>query len=473
MATVEWRSPASEMAVKQFETAAGKLNLDKNVAERLRRPDRARLVSVPGMRDTGRVQVFTGYRVQHNDTLGPFKGGIRYHPDVNLGEVSALAMWMTWKCALAGLPLGGAKGGVSCDPTELSRPELQGLTRRYTAEILNIIGPEVDVPAPDMGTDEQVMAWVMDTYSQHKGHAVPGVVTGKPVAIGGTVGRREATGRGVVYMITEAAKHLNMDLVGATAAVQGFGNVGSVAAKELADVGVKIVGISDKTGEAFEYGSCRRDRRGAGLRQRRLGRREGAGRCGRQDRWHLRQNRRAVRSQRPADPERHRLRDEKIKNLHARRLPARRAHYECRAAGAPVRHPRAGGARHADHGRQRAEAQMPAFGRRRERSDDAGRRRDPQREGNLRHSRRARQRRRRHRLVLRMGAGPAEFFLDRRGNQQEVERDPDQGILRSARHEPEGKRRYAPGGAHDRRRARLPCHAVARIVCIAALTVDE
>ncbi len=252
MATVEWRSPASEMAVKQLEIAAGKLNLDRNVAERLRRPDRALIVSVPVMRDTGKVQVFTGYRVQHNDTLGPFKGGIRYHPDVNLGEVSALAMWMTWKCALAGLPLGGAKGGVSCDPTELSRPELQGLTRRYTAEILNIIGPEVDVPAPDMGTDEQVMAWVMDTYSQHKGHAVPGVVTGKPVAIGGTVGRREATGRGVVYTITEAAKHLNMDIVGATAAVQGFGNVGSVAAKELADVGAKIVAISDKTGGRYD-----------------------------------------------------------------------------------------------------------------------------------------------------------------------------------------------------------------------------
>jgi glutamate dehydrogenase (NAD(P)+) len=252
MATVEWRSPANEMAVKQFEIAAAKLNLDKNVASRLQRPDRALILSVPVMRDDGQVQVFTGYRVQHNDTLGPFKGGIRYHPEVNLGEVSALAMWMTWKCALAGLPLGGAKGGVSCDPTELSRTELQGLTRRYTAEILNFIGPEVDVPAPDMGTDEQVMAWVMDTYSQHKGHAVPGVVTGKPVAIGGTVGRREATGRGVVYTIVEAAKHLNMELVGATAAVQGFGNVGSVAAKELADVGVKIVAISDKTGGIYD-----------------------------------------------------------------------------------------------------------------------------------------------------------------------------------------------------------------------------
>jgi glutamate dehydrogenase (NAD(P)+) len=252
MATVEWRSPANEMAVQQFEIAAAKLNLDKNVAARLQRPDRALIVSVPVMRDNGEVHVFTGYRVQHNDTLGPFKGGIRYHPEVNLGEVSALAMWMTWKCALAGLPLGGAKGGVSCDPTEFSRAELQGLTRRYTAEILNIIGPEVDIPAPDMGTDEQVMAWVMDTYSQHKGHAVPGVVTGKPVAIGGTVGRREATGRGVVYTIVEAAKHLNMDLRASTAAVQGFGNVGSVAARELADVGVKIVAISDKTGGIYD-----------------------------------------------------------------------------------------------------------------------------------------------------------------------------------------------------------------------------
>ena len=251
MATVEWRSPANEMAVKQFEIAAEKLNLDKNVAVRLQRPERGLIVSVPVRMDDGDVHVFTGYRVQHNDVLGPFKGGIRYHPEVNLGEVSALAMWMTWKCALAGLPLGGAKGGISCDPTALSRKELQGMTRRYTAEILNYIGPEMDVPAPDMGTDEQVMAWVMDTYSQHKGHAVPGVVTGKPVAIGGTHGRREATGRGVVYTIVEAAKHLNMDLPGSTAAVQGFGNVGSVVAKELAGIGVKIVAVSDRNGGIY------------------------------------------------------------------------------------------------------------------------------------------------------------------------------------------------------------------------------
>ena len=210
------------------------------------------IVSVPTRMDDGRVHVFTGYRVQHNDVLGPFKGGIRYHPAVNLGEVSALAMWMTWKCSLVGLPLGGGKGGISCDPAELSRNELQSMTRRYTAEILNFIGPDVDVPAPDMGTNEQVMAWIMDTYSQHKGHAVPEVVTGKPVAIGGTLGRREATGRGVVYMIMEAAKHLGIDLSKCTAAVQGFGNVGSVVVKELATAGVKVIGVSDRTGGFYD-----------------------------------------------------------------------------------------------------------------------------------------------------------------------------------------------------------------------------
>ena len=252
MATVEWRSPTNEMAVQQFDIAAAKLSLDANVAERLRRPDRAMIVSVPTRMDDGRVNVFTGYRVQHNDVLGPFKGGIRYHPAVNLGEVSALAMWMTWKCSLVGLPLGGAKGGVACDPAELSRHELQSMTRRYTAEILNFIGPDVDVPAPDMGTNEQVMAWIMDTYSQHKGHAVPEVVTGKPVDIGGTLGRRDATGRGVVYTISEAAKHLGIDLSKCTAAVQGFGNVGSVVVKELANAGVKIIGVADRTGGFYD-----------------------------------------------------------------------------------------------------------------------------------------------------------------------------------------------------------------------------
>ena len=248
MAADEWHSATSEMAIQQFDLAAEKLGVDPNVARRLRRPDRALIVSVPTRMDNGGVKVFTGYRVQHNDVLGPFKGGIRYHPAVNLGEVAALAMWMTWKCSLVGLPLGGAKGGIACDPAELSRHELQSMTRRFTAEIINVIGPEVDVPAPDMGTNEQVMAWIMDTYSQHKGHAVPEIVTGKPVAIGGTLGRREATGRGVVYMILEAAKHLNINLSQCTAVVQGFGNVGSVAVKELANIGVKVIGVSDRTG---------------------------------------------------------------------------------------------------------------------------------------------------------------------------------------------------------------------------------
>jgi len=248
MATIEWQSPASEMALRQFEIASEKLKLDENVGARLKRPDRALVVSIPTRMDDGSVKVFTGYRVQHNDTLGPYKGGIRYHPEVNLGEVTALSMWMTWKCSLMGLPLGGAKGGITCDPRDLSRNEVQSMTRRYTAEIMNFIGPEVDIPAPDMGTDEQVMAWIMDTYSQHKGHAVPGVVTGKPVSIGGTLGRREATGRGVVYTVIEAAKLLGLDLQRCSAVVQGFGNVGMVATKDLADLGVKIIAVSDRSG---------------------------------------------------------------------------------------------------------------------------------------------------------------------------------------------------------------------------------
>src|SRR5258706_11796263 len=206
--TTETLTPTHAMALQQFEIAAAKLALDPNLATRLRRPDRALIVSVPTRMDDGRVQVFTGYRVQHNDVLGPFKGGIRYHTEVNLGEVSALAMWMTWKCSLVGLPLGGAKGGITCDPAELSRHELQTMTRRFTAEIINFIGPEVDVAAPDMGTNEQVMAWIMDTYSQHKGYAVPEIVTGKPGAIGGTLGRRDATGGGAGFTVFGAAKHL-------------------------------------------------------------------------------------------------------------------------------------------------------------------------------------------------------------------------------------------------------------------------
>ena len=241
----------NEMALRQLDLAADRIGLDPNVRARLRRPDRALIVSVPTRMDNGTVRVFTGYRVQYNDALGPFKGGIRYHPEVNLGEVSALAMWMTWKCSLVGLPFGGAKGGITCDPTTLSRKEIQGMTRRYTAEILNFIGPQTDIPAPDMGTNEQVMAWIMDTYSQHKGYAVPGIVTGKPVDIGGTLGRREATGRGIGYIVEQAANHLGMELTKCSALVQGFGNVGLVTARELGRLGVNVVGVSDRSGGIY------------------------------------------------------------------------------------------------------------------------------------------------------------------------------------------------------------------------------
>ena len=241
----EYDTPIYRMAVEQFDRAAKYLNLDPNIYERLKRPKRALIVSVPVRMDDGRVKVFEGYRVQHDTTLGPTKGGIRYHHGVNLGEVSALAMWMSWKCALAGLPMGGGKGGVRCRPETMSRNELQNMTRRYIAEIYSMIGPDTDIPAPDMGTSQQTMAWIMDTYSQHRGYSTPGVVTGKPVSIGGSLGRFEATGRGVVYTVVEAAKHWKLDLNGTTAVIQGFGNVGSVSAKYLSQNGCKIIAASD------------------------------------------------------------------------------------------------------------------------------------------------------------------------------------------------------------------------------------
>ncbi len=205
-------------------------------------------VAVPVRRDDGSVQVFSGYRVQHHLTLGPTKGGLRFHPDVALGEVAALAMWMSWKCALTGLPYGGAKGGIACDPGAMSSGELERLTRRYTQEMIPFIGPQVDVMAPDVGTNEQIMAWMMDTYSTHAGYSVPSIVTGKPVGIGGSVGRREATGRGVAYLINRATDALGLDMNQATAVVQGFGNVGSVTAFSLARYGAKIIAVSDVSG---------------------------------------------------------------------------------------------------------------------------------------------------------------------------------------------------------------------------------
>jgi glutamate dehydrogenase (NAD(P)+) len=209
---------------------------------------------VPIHLDDGRTEVFSGYRVQHHLSLGPTKGGMRYHPDVTIGEVAALAMWMSWKCALTGLPYGGAKGGIACDPRKMSMTELERLTRRFTQEIISFIGPHVDIPAPDVGTNEQTMAWMMDTYSVHTGYSVPGVVTGKPVGLGGSLGRREATGRGVGYLIGRAMDVLGMDSGKCTAVVQGYGNVGSVAASSLAKHGTKIIAVSDADGGVFNAG---------------------------------------------------------------------------------------------------------------------------------------------------------------------------------------------------------------------------
>jgi glutamate dehydrogenase (NAD(P)+) len=240
--------------LQEFEGAARLLQLEPGLWKVLTMPKRQIIVSCPVLMDNGQVEVFTGYRVQYNITLGPAKGGIRYHPDVSLDEVKALAAWMTWKCAVAGVPFGGGKGGVICDPTKMSRRELESLTRRYIAEIIDAIGPDKDVPAPDVNTNEQVMAWVMDTYSMHVGHTENAVVTGKPIQMGGSLGRREATGRGVMITTREAAKHIGLHIKGATVAVQGFGNVGSVSADLLSQIGAKIVAVTDWKGGVYDAG---------------------------------------------------------------------------------------------------------------------------------------------------------------------------------------------------------------------------
>lgn len=248
----ELNHPFFKKVQKDFEEIALKINLDNNIITRLRYPYRTVTVSIPIRLDNGQVRLFHGYRVHHNDTLGPCKGGTRFSPNVELGEVAALSMLMTWKCALVGLPLGGAKGGVACDPYIRSRNELQKITRRYTSEIINFIGPNIDSPGPDMGTNEQVMSWMLDTYSKHRGSTINSVVTGKPVQIGGSQGRHDATGNGVVYTILEAAEKIGMKLDQNTRViVQGCGNVGGVAAQKLQDLGCKIVGVSDISGSIY------------------------------------------------------------------------------------------------------------------------------------------------------------------------------------------------------------------------------
>lgn len=248
-----FESPLFKDAYKQLETAGEIMGIDNNILERLKYPKRALQVAVPIRLDDGSVKTFQGYRVQHNMTLGPGKGGIRYHPKVDLSETAALAMLMTFKCALVGLPLGGAKGGVQVDPNELSRQELQSLTRRYATEINMIVGPNIDIPAPDIGTDGQTMAWFMDTYSQIKGYTVPGVVTGKPITVGGSLGRAEATGKGVAYCVNFAAEKIGMVIdEKVTVAIHGFGKVGIPAAQDLAKQGAKIIAVSDVSGAIYD-----------------------------------------------------------------------------------------------------------------------------------------------------------------------------------------------------------------------------
>jgi glutamate dehydrogenase (NAD(P)+) len=253
-------SPPLAAALEQFAEAADALILEPGLREILRSPQRETTVRFPVPMDDGSVRVFTGYRVWHNVSRGPAKGGIRYHPSTELDEVRALAMLMTWKSALVHLPFGGAKGGVACDPRTLSQRELERLTRRFTTQLQGLIGPESDIPAPDLGTDAQVMAWMMDTYSKHVGHAAPGVVTGKPVSLGGSEGRRDATGQGVAYLVQEAARHIDLDLAGARVAIQGYGNVGSSAARALQRLGARVIGITDIGGGVFRGGGLDLDR---------------------------------------------------------------------------------------------------------------------------------------------------------------------------------------------------------------------
>lgn len=243
---LEWDTPMYRLAVAQLDQTAARMQLDENIWERLRTPQRAMVVSFPFRRDSYQeVDTVFGYRVQHLLTMGPTKGGIRYDEDVSLGETTALAMWMTWKCALIGLPFGGAKGGVRIAPRSFSQGELQRITRRFTSEIIEMIGPDRDIPAPDLGTNEQTMAWMMDTYSQQKGFAVPGVVTGKPIEIGGSLGRRDATGRGVVTCVIEACRHVGIAFEGARIAVQGYGQVGAAVARIAASLGARVIAVSD------------------------------------------------------------------------------------------------------------------------------------------------------------------------------------------------------------------------------------
>ena len=402
----ELDTPTFRLAVAQFDQAAEAMELDHNLRERLKLPQRSLIVSLPIRMDDGRVDVYTGYRVQHDSSRGPTKGGIRYHPDVNLGEIAALAMWMTWKCALADLPYGGAKGGVAVAPKKLSRPELQRLTRRYAAEIFPLIGPERDVPAPDVGTDAQVMAWIMDTYSQQMGYSVPGVVTGKPLSIGGSLGREEATGRGVVYVTMEALRHLNLDIRNTTVAIQGFGNVGSHTARIMQECGARVIAVSD-VGEASII---------------RMG-------------WTFRSFSHATRPR--ANPS---------------VTPSWGLAFQRRIAATRLQRPGPRRAIRADHRTQCRETALPNSRRRSERSDNPGGRSHSAGPGGLYHSRHSGQFRWRDRVLLRVGAGCAAIFLESHGHSRAIARYPDQGLPSDATVFPLQKNFHAYGCPDERDR---------------------
>src|SRR5271157_3597830 len=251
LATATVEKNAYDVALENFDLAANALGLDENVRAMIKYPERILIVSVPVRMDSGKVVRFEGYRVQHSTLRGPAKGGIRYHPNVTVDEVKALATWMTWKCAVVNIPFGGGKGGVNCNPKQMSIGEIERLTRRYASAILPLIGPEKDIPAPDVYTTPQIMAWIMDTYSMNMGYPVPGVVTGKPISLGGSLGRNEATGRGVYYTVLASCEHLGIPVAGARAVVQGFGNAGSIAAMLLDRAGFKVIAVNDTRGAIY------------------------------------------------------------------------------------------------------------------------------------------------------------------------------------------------------------------------------
>ena len=390
--------------LQEFEGAARILDLDPGIWQMLTHPKRQIIVSCPVAMDSGEIKVFTGYRVQYNVTLGPAKGGIRYHPDVTLDEVTALAAWMTWKCAVAQLPFGGGKGGVICDPTKMSMRELEALTRRYTAEIIDSIGPDKDVPAPDVNTNEQIMAWFSDTYSMHVGHTSTSVVTGKPVEMGGSLGRREATGRGVMIVARESAKHLGFDLKGSRVAVQGFGNVGSIAAQLMAQQGAKIIAVTDWKGGVFNAKGLDVDKLIAHVRQHKT-----------------------VNGYPDAEP----LGQKDVFKTDAEILIPAALEKQITAENVN-------------------DIKARLIVRRRQRPDHARGAQDPARTRRLRGARHSRQRRRRHGFVLRVGAGSSWLLLDREGSERAARSEDVRGLRRGARDRSEVQGRYARRGLHRR-----------------------